>query len=713
MPGEFINGQQPPVIQPQAPAPGDARIVSEQDKKLAQDWLKRVEDALARPAIKDAFKQFETNRKLLRGKRQSEEQGKKLRTNLYFANLAMMRPQIYAKDPEFSVTPTKAVAPAELPLVRKFGETAEAVLSQVLVTDCKLKKRAKRLLTGAYTTSIGWWKLCWQEDTKRDPIIQNQLDDTQNNIKRLQQLRDEIDNPQSGNTDTDLQLAHLHQTLAGLESQAEVVVSRGPVLDFVLSEDVVILDAGVRELGDYERAGAIGHRVWFTRESYKERFGYEPSKGTTYREQAGQMARSAKQGETAEDLYCVWEIWDKKSNRVLTVCNGEEGFCTPPFSPDWTGKRWYPFFALAWNEIDGTFYPLSDIELIEPLVTEYNEQRDDFAADRRACLPLNVVRKGGTLTEEDTKRIANRKGGDVITVEGVGGQPIGNDIWSGQLGQIDPKNYDTSAARADIEQIIGGGDASRGSVLQAKTATEAEILNQGLRGRSAERQDTLEDLLAEIGSYTLQMCLRKLTPAEVQEIAGEQAVWPTMTAEQVFKQVSIRVRAGSTGRPDRLQEQDRWTKLQPVIKETVMTVSDLYQKGQVKLGQALVEMLRETLRRFDERIDLEQYLPKAPEADKADPEVLQQQMEQLKSQLQAAMEELEKERETNEKGYITAATTLATSANPLAAVQAFIGAMQAVRMGEESMEETPEQPEQYEGSEEGAQTPLAQPQPTM
>ncbi|MBF9685014.1 hypothetical protein, partial [Streptococcus pseudopneumoniae] len=85
-----------------------------------------------------------------------------------------------------------------------------------------------------------------------------------------------------------------------------------------------------------------------------------------------------------------------------------------------------------------------------------------------------------------------------------------------------------------IDQIIGGGDASRGAVLKAKTATEAEILAQGLRGRSAERQDINEDLLAEVGESALQICLRKLTLQEVQVIAGPEAVWPELTAEEVL-----------------------------------------------------------------------------------------------------------------------------------------------------------------------------------
>jgi hypothetical protein len=671
--------------------PGQRPEPPEQEKALARDWLKRIDAALQRPAVKDAQTQFEKNRRLLRGQIGTGADKKRLRSNLYFANLAMMRPQVYAKDPEYAVTPTLAVPEAQLELIRAFGTSAEAVLHQTLIRDCRLKQKAKRLTTAAYTTSIGWLKVSWQEDVRRDVAIMDRLKDTQDNLQRLQVQRQALEDPSTA-TDMDLQLAQLQQTVEGLQGKAEVTVSRGPALDFVYSEDVIVLDQGIRELVDYRRSGAMAHRVWMTRKAYEVRFGYDPKKATTFSEQSGQ---APKQADTDRDasLLQVFEVWDQDSNRVLTVCSGEEGLCCPPQTPDWTGKVWYPFFLLAWNEVDGSFYPLSDVELIEPLVTEYNEQRDDFVKDRRACRPLNIARKGGVLTEEDSRRVANRDGGDFIFIEGVGNRPITDDIWSGQLGTIDPKNYDTAPARADIEQLIGGGDAARGSVLQAKTATEAEILSQGLRGRSAERTDVIEDLMTDLGTYTLQMCLRKLTPDEVKRIAGPDAVWPELSADEIFDMVNVEVRAGSTGRPDRLQEQDRWTKLQPVIEKTISTVSELYANGQVKLGQALVEILRETLRRFDERIDLDALLPKAPEGGEMDPAMLMQQNQQLKAQVQELTKELLQAKTEQEKGYVTAATSIATSAQPLASAAAFGEALNVVRSLEQqpTAEETPPQ----------------------
>lgn len=633
-----------PPGQPNAPQPD--RVVNEQDKALARDWLKRIEAAQGRDDHKKDIKRYEENRKWLRGI--DPENGKRLRTNLHFANLAAMRPQVYAKDPEYAVAPTKAVPEERLPLWQAFGETAETVLDHYLIKRGKLKKRAKRLLTSAYTNAVGWWKVCWQEDRRTDALIVNQIKDTQDNLDQLQLQRTQMDDAQAPG-DNELKVAKLRETLAGLQSQSEVTVSRGPTVDFVMPEDVLVLDASVLEIADYERADALAHGLWMTREQYRKRFRYDPKKGKVYSEaKAGSGSTTGPAPDKRADLLRVWEIWDQASNRVHTVCEGEEGFCKPSFSPEWTGERWFPLFLLCFNEIDGAFMPLSDVDLTIEVVKEYNRTRDDFERDRRNSLPLNVVRKGGALTPGDVERITNRQGSDVVVVEGGSGRPLSEDIWSGQLAQIRPENYDTSQPRGDMEMLVGGGDAARGAVLKAKTATEAEILSQGLRGRSAERTDIIEDLLSDVGKYTLEMCLRMLSQEDVQKIAGPKAVWPELSADQVFQLVTLQVRGGSTGKPDRLQEQDRWTKLLPVIEKAMGQVSQLRQAGEQDTAQAVIELVRETLRRFDERIDIERFLPAPKDGEqgqdgiKVSPQMLQQAKE-LVQELQAKVQELTKE----------------------------------------------------------------------
>lgn len=637
---------------PQA-APGQPaqRVVSDEDKALSRSLQKAIEGALK--DREDDFKRFSVNRLALRGFDTTDTTGKKrLRVNLHYANLAAMRPQVYAKDPEFTVQPARGVPEDQLEVMRRFGDTAEAVLEKQLVQDCKLKRRAKRILTSAYTNAAGWWKLCWQDgDMRADPIITNRIKDVQDNLARLEQQRHAMGEAAAG-ADHERQAAELRQTIEGLRAQAsEIAVGRGLTLDFVMPDDILVLDPSIFELQDYERAEKMAHRVWMTRETYERAFGYNPEKAKVYRTrsdagQQGGQAQGVSNTDKARDLLAVFEVWDQGSNRVHTVCLGDEGLCRSSYTPDWTGRRWLPFFLLLWNEVDGAFMPPSDVELTDEVVREYNSTREALEQDRADARPVTLFRKGGALTPSDITNIRNRKGNDLIGVEGIGNAPLSNDIQTLQFGNIDPAVYDTAQARQDMEMLVGGGDAARGAVLKAKTATEAEILSQGLRGRSAERTDVIEDLISDVGAYGLEILLRKLTPQEVQEIAGQEAVWPQMTVDQVLRNVSVRVRGGSTGKPDRLQEQDRWTKLLPVIKDTVKEIVEVRQAGQEQLAQLAMALLKETLRRFDERFEVEQYLPEPKEGEapqdgqQITPEMVQQ-AQQLVQELQAKVQELE------------------------------------------------------------------------
>lgn len=647
MPGPAPMGQQ----QADQADLGQPRAVSEEDKALGRSLQKAIEGALR--DREDDYKRFAENRRALRGFDTSDTNQKaKLRVNLHFANLAAMRPQVYAKDPEYTVQPSVGVPDDQRAAVRLFGETAEAVLEKQLVSGCRLKRRSKRILTSAYTNAIGWWKLCWQ-DGEKSPLITNRIRDIQDNIARIEQQQKALTDATAG-ADHERQMAELKQTLAGLQVQSEVRIGRGLTLDFVNPEDLLVLDRSIFEIQDYERAEKLAHRVWMTRDQYRRAFGYSPDRAKVYRSRADggqQAAQSAGQGDKGDDLLMVFEVWDQGSNRVHTVCMGDDGLCRESYSPDWTGERWIPFFLLLWNEVDGAFLPPSDVELTDEVVREYNRTRQALEDDRRDARPFTVVRKGGSLTQSDVENIRNRKGNDIIMVEGVGGQSIGNDIQSVALGRVDPMVYDTAQARQDMEMLVGGGDAARGAVLKAKTATEAEILSQGLRGRSAERTDVIEDLLSEVGTYALEVLLRKLTLQEVQKIAGPEAQWPQLSVEDVLRNVSVSVRGGSTGKPDHLQEQDRWTKLLPVIKDTVREIVEVRKAGQEQLAQLAMALLKETLRRFDERFEVEQYLP---EPDKnADPNgqgdgmtvtpEMMQQAEQMVQQLQERIGELERE----------------------------------------------------------------------
>jgi hypothetical protein len=166
-----------------------------------------------------------------------------------------------------------------------------------------------------------------------------------------------------------------------------------------------------------------------------------------------------------------------------------------------------------------------------------------------------------------------------------------------------------------FELVSGAQDASAGSVQQAKTATEAEIMAQGAISRRSEMLDIIEDWLTDIANYAAQILLMVLSKEQVIEVVGDSASWPEMLPkEQVFKLVNISIRAGSTAKPNKIRERDQWIQLAPQLTNSILQIAQFRQQGMTDIAEALRKILDESLKRFDERFTVDMFLPQQEQA---------------------------------------------------------------------------------------------------
>lgn len=613
--------------------------VTPQSKALAKQWGKRLEKALKDRKNEGSEKRYKELRAYVRGDVGDDGESGLVRTNIIHSNFAAILPQIYAKNPEIAVTPTEAVSNV-VPWVPGFCKTLQSVISRKFVVEGKLKKRAKSAIRSTMTTAEGWAKVSWQRDVRTDPLIDNRINDTQDNLQRIKHLIDEIKEDDDSRCELEAKQGELDQQLRQLQEQAEVSTVSGIVIDRVLTEDIFIIDETIYDFDQYDQAETIAHRVWMTEDQYEETFGKEvPKTANKYGPDKKESSASAEDDKVM--LVAVFECWNKTSNTVYTLCAGADEWARDPYTPKSIGQRFYPFFALAFNPVDGSTKPISDAELLVELQDEYNTTRTNYAEHRKENLPVRVYRKAGDLTDRDISALANRSANQWVGLEGDPSQPIEKDIAILQNPAIDPNTYDVQPILRDAEMVLGAGDAAKGVINKAKTATEAEIMAQGLQSRVAERQDVVEDWIAEMAQYAGELCLQEMTLAEVQRIAGHDAVWPQMDKEQIFNLVNIEIRAGSAGRPNKAKEREQWAQMLPQIQQSVMQIAQMREQGQNDMAETLLKLMEETLRRFDERIDIESFMPPKKDGEQAPqiPPEVQQKMQQA----QEAMQQLQQE----------------------------------------------------------------------
>ena len=608
---------------PSAPPKPDTAAASrtpqdEQLKKLAQRFKARIKFFSAQLET-DHYARWKLNRRHVNGEEGDDGEGGLVRTNLIASVVNTIQPNIYAKAPEVSVQPQERLTQVYPPEVKAFARTLELALNRFAIRDTLLKTRGKEAVRSSLTCTTGWVKVIFQKDIREDPLIRNRINDEQDNIQRLEALRRETADPAECEQH-DAKLAELRSLKAALEKQVEVVHSSGVVIDNVLPEFVLILDNSVRTIDEYTQASAIAHGVFMTVAAYKTRFKSDPPRrATRYSSCPGEMpgddtaqadARRTVGVDPDDELVLVWEIWSKDDQTVYTQCAGADEFCEEPYQPVTLGAQWYPFFPLQLWRVTGMLYARALVDNLIELVDEYNTRRTNAAEHRRKNLPVRLVNKASGITDEELNAI-NGRGitTDIIGIKADPGQPLQNQLGSLPEIPYNPAMYDTTDILRDVEMVSGAQDASRGGVNQAKTATEAEIMAMGMQSRTAEQLDTIEDWLTQILTYCAQLLLLNMGEAEIKMAFGDEAVWPELRKKQVFELVTVSIRAGSTAKPNKMRERDQWLQFLPQLQQALVQVSELRQNGNDDMADAMVKVLDETLRRFDERLSIKDFIP--------------------------------------------------------------------------------------------------------
>ena len=365
---------------------------------------------------------------------------------------------------------------------------------------------------------------------------------------------------------------------------------------------------------------------------------------TSVVEHGGQDSETTESKST--DTICVLEIWDKRTQMVYTLAEGCNFFLRDPFPPPTQGRRFYPFVLLPYNKVNGCFIAPSLVDMTEKLNREHNNLREKMEEHRSICRPGYIV--GNDVKREDILSWAESNVGEITQMKGLDSSELQRGIIPKQYPPLDAGLYDPTLIRQDWELVTGMQDAARASINKAKTATEAQIMNNSLSARISMFQDWTEEFLTELVQYAAQILLVELDDEKVHRIMGDgepvidpatgtpkidpltgavlrekSYEWVSLSKDDIFEQISVGIRAGTTGKPNKIEEQETWGRVLPTL---MQLVGQLIAAAQQMLDTKPYEnLIRETLKRFDDSLDARDFIP--------DVQAIQQ---QIQAQQQAA-----------------------------------------------------------------------------
>jgi hypothetical protein len=603
-------------------------VSTKDSQALQQKWTARI--AHARAHWDSFHKRVRHNRNTVAGFNWNADPTRKefygLRANLIHGTISAVLPNVYARNPEISTSPTHTGKDLKL-----FCKTLDKVTNRAL-EKAQLKNRAKSTVRAALTCSIGILKVMYQRNVSQDAYIQNRINDAQENLLAIEALKVDLEDAKQQEQHASKR-AELEALIQSLQEGAEVEVAEGLVIDRVLTENLLI-DPSICEFWDYLDADWICQIIPMKRAQaealYQKNLSaakiYQPGQSEGAHRRAKRLASiqlNAGPAPVSDDQQiAVLEIWDRTTQRIYTMVEGSPEWLREPYTPVRAGGRWYPFFLLPYQVVDGQFVGPSLVDLTERLQDEHNEARDRFNQHRDLCIPGWVA--SSDINEKTIKKHSDSRFGE-ITIVDTEGKPLNQVIIPRGHPKIDPIVYDTSAVRYDWEQVTGLQDAARSTVVRPKTATEANILQRALSGRVFEFKDQIEDWLQEIAQYSAQLLLQELTKEQVERCMGAPITkttlvdnkpvtviektydWPTLTKDRIFDMVDLRIRAGTTGAPDGIEEKEGWLAVLPMITNLSILMQNLQAKGMDY--EHIRNLLQETLLRYDDRIDSNLFIP--------------------------------------------------------------------------------------------------------
>lgn len=241
----------------------------------------------------------------------------------------------------------------------------------------------------------------------------------------------------------------------------------------------------------------------------------------------------------------VYEFYDLKNRTVCVFADSGDGFLIKPQEQPYAFG--HPFVMVRNYNVPDCFYPIGELEAIEPLQRELNATRTQMMNHRKRYARKYLFREtmfdsnGRAALESDDDNVMVPVSGDQSLMDAVAPFPA----------LINPPEFynQSDLIRTDIELVSGVTEFMRGGVSEVRrTATEAALIQDAQNARTADKLAVIEKSIATTGQRIIQLAQQFMTQPQVARIMGRdgEPVWVTYDREWIAGEFDFDVAAGST-----------------------------------------------------------------------------------------------------------------------------------------------------------------------
>ena len=387
----------------------------------------------------------------------------------------------------------------------------------------------------------GWLKVGYEVVDEEEPLSDNELEEA------FLQKRDEVDAYASENPEFANELPTDEEIISGLPSTRVVRTHDHPYVERISPRDMVIDPDSTceqdmrwlaqRVIRDLDEVRADERYVKAVREKV------EPDAALRGRRDS-MDDRWKKDPEVAR--VTVWEFYDLKDNTVCAFAEGGDRYLMEPEKIPFASG--HPYVMLRNYEVPDQFYPMGELEQIEPLQMELNETRSQMMNHRRKYAPKWLYRSG-SFGSAGRAALESRISNTFVPVEDEN-NPLSELIIPIPASPMDAGLYNYSeVVEADIDKVTGVNEYARGATPEIRrTATEAAIIQDNANARAADKLALIEGGISAVARKVVGLAQQFLSAEQAAYIVGpnDAQLWFTFGWKDVEGEFDFEVEGGST-----------------------------------------------------------------------------------------------------------------------------------------------------------------------
>jgi hypothetical protein len=241
----------------------------------------------------------------------------------------------------------------------------------------------------------------------------------------------------------------------------------------------------------------------------------------------------------------IWEYYDISTKTMSVFCDSADQFLIKPTPMPYSFGQ--PFVMLRNYDVPDHFYPIGDLESIEPLQRELNETRTQMMNHRKKYSRKYLYKESAF---DNLGRTALESDEDNVMVPVISDEALSS-IVAAFPAVINPSDFydQTQMIIGDIDRVSGVSEIQRGGTSEIRrTATESSLVQDASNARTADKLAMIEQAISECGRRMVALARQFMTGEQVARVIGKdgEPVWIQYDRDYLQGDFDFEVVAGST-----------------------------------------------------------------------------------------------------------------------------------------------------------------------